>query len=216
VTIRRGKAVIVPITPGASYGVVRPFPFDGDETALVAAMRSGRTDASAAFYDRYARAVHALAFRLMGPDGEIEDVVHDVFVRALESLGRLREPAALRSWLFGITVRVVRIRLQQRSRQRWLRFMAPEDVPDVTCLPSTESREAFRDVYAILRGIAPDERIALVLHRVQGLSLEDAANATGASLSTFRRRLARGEAKFFARAKTRPALFAWVVRGDEP
>jgi DNA-directed RNA polymerase specialized sigma24 family protein len=94
--------------------------------------------------------------------------------------------------------------------------MAPEDVPDITCLPSTELREAFGDMYGILSTMAPDERIALVLHRVQGLSLEDAANAAGASLATFRRRLARGEAKFFARAKTRPTLEAWVVQGDKP
>jgi RNA polymerase sigma-70 factor (ECF subfamily) len=138
-----------------------------------------------------------------------------VFVRALESLPRLREPAALRSWLFGIAVRVVRIRWQKRWRQRWLRFMAPEEVPEITWLPPTDLREAFRDMYAILDGMSPDERIALVLHHVEGLSLEEAANAAGTSLATFRRRLARGEAKFFARAKTRPALGAWVVQGDE-
>jgi RNA polymerase sigma-70 factor, ECF subfamily len=195
---------------------VRSLPFEGDETALVAAMCSGRLDAGAAFYDRHVQAIHALVFRLMGPDGEIDDVVHDVFVRALESLPRLREPAALRSWLFGIAVRAVGIRFQKRSRQRWLRFMAPEDVPEMAAVPaaaSSELGEALGDVYAILRGMDADERIALVLRRVEGMSLEDAAAATGMSLATFRRRLARGEAKFFARAKSRPALDEWLVEG---
>jgi RNA polymerase sigma-70 factor (ECF subfamily) len=179
-------------------------------------MRSGRLDARAAFYDRHARAIHALVFRLMGPDGEIDDVVHDVFVRALESLPRLREPAALRSWLFGIAVRAVGIRFQKRTRQRWLRFMAPEELPEIATLPTTELGEALRDVYAILRGMDPDERIALVLHRVEGLPLEDAARATDTSLATFRRRLARGETKFFARARSRPALDEWLLEGDGP
>ncbi len=196
--------------PRPSHGVVRSLPFEGDETELLAAMASGRLDARAAFYDRHVQAIHALVFRLMGPDGEIDDVVHDVFVRALESLPRLREPAALRSWLFGIAVRAVGIRFQKRSRQRWLRFMAPEEVPEVAFLPSMELGEAMRDVYAILRGMDPDERIALVLHRVEGMSLEDAARAAHTSLATFRRRLARGEAKFFARAKSRPALEGWL------
>jgi RNA polymerase sigma-70 factor (ECF subfamily) len=197
---------------------VRSLPFEGDETALVAAMARGRLDAGAAFYDRYVQAIHALVYRLMGPDADIDDVVHDVFVRALESLPRLRDPAALRSWLFGIAVRAVAIRFQKRSRQRWLRFMAPEEVPEVASAgaASTEFGEALREVYAILRGMDGEERIALVLHRVEGLPLEDAAAACGMSLATFRRRLARGEAKFFSRAKSRPALEEWLSEGGMP
>jgi RNA polymerase sigma-70 factor (ECF subfamily) len=173
-------------------------------------MRAGRLDAGAAFYDRFAKSVHALVFRLMGPDPELDDVVHDVFVRALESLPRLRDPSALRSWVFGVAVRTVGIRFQKRTRQRWLRFMAPEEVPEMAALPETELGEALRDVYAILAGMRPEERIALVLHRVEGLPLEHAAAACDTSLATFRRRLARGEEKFLTRARTRPALAEWL------
>ncbi len=196
--------------PRPSQGVIRSLPFEGDDKALVAAMRAGRLDASAAFYDRYARTVHALVFRLMGPDGELDDVVHDVFVRAFESLPRLRDPSALRSWLFGVAVRTVGIRFQKRTRQRWLRFMAPEEVPEMATVPQTELGEALRDVYAILAGMRAEERIALVLHRVEGLPLEQAAAACGTSLATFRRRLARGEDKFLTRAHGRPALAEWL------
>lgn len=222
-TVRRGKPSPRRSAPGlsalrAAPGVVRSLPFEGDEAALVAAMEKGRLDAGAAFYDRHVQAIHALVFRLMGPDADIDDVVHDVFVRALESLPRLRDPAALRSWLFGIAVRAVAIRFQKRTRQRWLRFMAPEEVPEVASADaaSTELGEALREVYAILRGMDGEERIALVLHRVEGLSLEDAAAACGMSLATFRRRLARGEAKFFSRAKSRPALEEWLSEGGVP
>lgn len=109
-----------------ALGTVRSLPFEGDEAALVAAVRAGRADAAAAFYDRHVKAIQGIVFRLMGPDGEHADIVHDVFVRALESLTQLRDPSALRSWLFGIAVRTVAIRFQKRTRQRWLRFMAPE------------------------------------------------------------------------------------------
>lgn len=210
---RRGEAAHAIPAKASGFGNVRALPFDGDDAALVAAMRSGRTDAAAAFYNRYARAIHGLVFRLMGPDGELADVVHDVFVRALESLPRLRDPSALGSWLFGIGVRVVRIRFQRRRRQRWLRFMAPEEVPEITTLPETETGEALRDVYAILHGMDTEERIALVLHRVQGLSLDDGAAAANMSVATFRRRLARAEAKFFTRAGSRPALTEWIAGG---
>jgi RNA polymerase sigma-70 factor (ECF subfamily) len=94
--------------------------------------------------------------------------------------------------------------------------MAPEDVPDVATVPTSDSDEVLGHVYAILRGMNPDERIALVLHRVQGLPLEEGARATGTSVATFRRRLARGDAKFFARAKGYPALDAWIAAGEAP
>lgn len=199
----------------AGPGVVRSLPFEGDETALVAALRAGRADAGAAFYDRYSGAVHALVFRLMGPDVDLDDVVHDVFVRALQSLSRLRDPGALKSWLFGVAARTVMIRFQTRRRQRWLRFFAPEDVPSPSVTPDTELGEALREVYAILDGMDPEERVAFVLHRVEGLSHEDAAAAAGTSLSTYRRRLSRGEKKFFLRARARPALEAWLDEGGE-
>lgn len=193
-----------------SKGVVRALPFEGDDAALVRGMREGRLDAASAFYDRHADAVHRLVFRLLGPDGELEDVVHDVFVRALESIERLRDPGALRAFVFGIAVMVVRIKIQRRSRQRWLRFMAPEEVPEVAVTSDVGLGEAVNEVYGVLASLPVDERIAFVLHRVEGLSLEEAAHAADTSFSTFRRRLARGEAKFFARAKHRPALESWI------
>jgi len=195
--------------PPAS-GVVRALPFDGDDEELVEGVLAGRADAASALYERHVEGIQRLVFRLMGPDTEIEDVVHDVFLRALESIARLRDPAALRPWLIGIAIRVVRIRIQRRMRQRWLKVMPPESVPEVATTPDMDLGEALRDVYAILQQLPPDERIALVLHRVEGLALEEAAASCETSLATFRRRLARAESKFFARAEKKATLATWL------
>ncbi len=206
----------IPAIPRPARGVLRSLPFDGDAADLVAALKEKRADAGAAFYDRYARDIHGIVFRLMGPDPDLADTVHDVFVRALESLGQLRDPQVLRSWMFGIAVRTVHIRFQKRRRGKWLRFLAPEEVPEAVSQVSsrleadTELRAALGDAYAILGAMDPEERIAFVLQRVEGMSLEDGAQAMGLSMATFRRRLARGEEKFFTRAKNRPALDAWT------
>jgi RNA polymerase sigma-70 factor (ECF subfamily) len=195
--------------PPAS-GVVRALPFDGDDEELVEGVLAGRADAASALYERHVEGIQRLVFRLMGPDTEIEDVVHDVFLRALESIGRWRDPAALRPWLIGIAIRVVRIRIQRRMRQRWLKVMPPESVPEVAMIPDMDLGEALRDVYGILKQLPADERIALVLHRVEGLALEEAAASCETSLATFRRRLARAESKFFARAEKKATLATWL------
>lgn len=190
--------------------MVRALPFVGDDAALVTAMIAGRPDAMSAFYDRHVDAVRRLAFRLFGPDAELDDLVHDVFVRALESLPKLRDPGALRPWLLGIVVHATRARIQRRVRQRWLRFFAPEDVPEPSATPDFGSKEALREVYAVLATLPVDERLAFVLVRVEGLSLEDATVACATSFATLRRRVARGEAKLMARARGRPALAGWL------
>jgi DNA-directed RNA polymerase specialized sigma24 family protein len=48
-----------------------------------------------------------------------------------------------------------------------------------------------------------------LLHHLEGLSFEAAARACDMSASTFKRRVARGEAKFILRASHRPALIEW-------
>jgi len=205
----RGQSQRPPVARPQS-GVVRALPFDGDDYELVRAILAGRTDAATVFYDRHVDAVQRLAFRLLGPDTEFEDVVHDVFLRALEAMPRLRDPGALKGWLFGITIRVVRTRIQRRIRRRWLKIMDPHEVPDLATTSDGGLGEAMRDVHAILDVLPAEERIALVLHKVEGLSLEQAAAACETSLATLRRRLARAERKFFSRAEKKPALAPWV------
>src|SRR5512135_1032195 len=87
---------------------VRALPFRGDDAALVKALLGGHPAAAVAFHERFAGKVHALLYRMLGADQELEDTVHDVFVRALEALPNLRDPAALDSWVMGVTVRTAR------------------------------------------------------------------------------------------------------------
>ncbi len=189
---------------------IHPLPFDGDDVALVAALRAERPGAAAALYDRHVDAIHGMVHRVLGPDRDHDDIVQDVFVRALESLPKLRDASALRSWLLGIAVMTVRIHLQRRRRQKWLRFLPTYELPEPATAADTSASEALREVWALLDQLGPDERIALVLCRVEGLRLEEAAAASRLSLATLRRRLARGEAKFLARAARRPALREWL------
>ena len=189
---------------------IRALPFDGDDEALVAGLQAGRPSAVAALYDRHVNAVHGVVFRLLGPDRDHDDIVQDVFLRAIESVTRLRDPSVLRSWLVGIAVMTVRIHLQRRWRQRWLRFLPTHDLPEMAAPSEGTASDELKEVWSILKTLPPDERIALVLCRVEELPLADAAAACAMSVATFRRRLARGEAKFLARAARRPELRRWL------
>ena len=180
------------------------------DSMLVDALRERDLSAAARLYDRYAPNVRGMVRRLLGPDTELDDVVQDVFIAAITSIGRLRDPAALKGWLLGIAVGKVRDNLRQRWRRRWLSFLPHEELPEHPA-PSTDSQaDVGREVCSILDRLPPEERLALLLHRLEGLSLEEAAKACDMSVSTFKRRLARGEAKFASRAERHSVLAEWL------
>jgi len=194
------------------HAIVHRLPWSGDDVRLVEGLRQRHAAATAHFYALFARTVHRMLFRILGPDSELEDTVHDTFVRALESIHTLRDAQALRSWVIGIAIFTARIRIQKRRRRAWLHLFSPEDLPDPGFSdPAPEAGEAVRALSTVLDKMPTRERIAVVLRLAEGMTMPEAADACGVSLSTFKRRFARGE-KIFRRLIARePALQAWLT-----
>jgi len=191
-------------------GVVHPLPIEEDDASLVEAVRRRQPGAAARLYDRHVDAVYGFLFRLLGPVPDLEDLLQDVFASALSGIERLREPSSLKQWLLAITVGRARTYIRWRRRKRWLSFLPSDELPEPTVMHDEEHAELVREVCKLLDRLPADERLALVVHRVQGLSLNESAEACGTSVSTFKRRLSRGETKFFAGAGKRPALAGWL------
>jgi RNA polymerase sigma-70 factor, ECF subfamily len=167
-------------------------------------------DAASLLYDRYVNNVRGMVHRLLGPDLELDDVVQDVFVTAISCINKLREPALLKSWLLGIAVGKARGHLRARWRRRWLSFLPTEELPECPAPEGDGCFELAQEVGELLDSLRPEERIALLLCRVEGLSLEEGARACEMSLSTFKRRLTRGQERFVSGAGRRPTLSLWL------
>jgi len=212
---KMGPAPLPPLPrtegPGSEPARVATLPFQGTEQQLVAGVMARHPGAIAKLFDLYGPQVHRLLYRMLGPDQELDDLVHETFVRALGSIHTLRDASAIRQWMIGVAVFTARIRIQGRSRRWWLRFLPPEELPEEEAAPANlEEREALRCLLRALDLLAADERVALVLHRIEGMTLQDAALAAGTSLATFKRRLARGERKLLALAQGFEALRPWL------
>jgi RNA polymerase sigma factor (sigma-70 family) len=86
------------------------------DAELVARCRAGDDDSWRRLVERYSRYVYAIsvqAYRLPEPDAD--DVFQEVFARAYEHLGKLRDDTALRPWLAQLTRRLCRTRATGRS-----------------------------------------------------------------------------------------------------
>jgi RNA polymerase sigma-70 factor (ECF subfamily) len=194
--------------------MLTPLTFVGNDSALVEAILAGHTGAAASFYDRYARQVRAMLLTTLGPDDELSDLLHEVFIVALDRLGTLRDVEKLGSWLSAIAVFVARAHIRTRTRRRWLRFFSPEQTRTWHVeQPSSEARQALREAYAILDRMPVEERMAFLLRYVHDLTLPDAAEVCETSLSTFKRRLSRATKEFLRIARSRPSLLHFLQDG---
>jgi RNA polymerase sigma-70 factor (ECF subfamily) len=132
----------------------------------------------------------------------------------LERAHQVRDPAALRAWIGSLAVFTARGHLRKRRRWRWIRFFAPEDVPDTAAPTATpEQHLMVRGTYQVLDRMPGDERIAFALRFISEMELTEVAAACGVSLATIKRRLARAEARFQTEAARNPLLSERMQRG---
>jgi RNA polymerase sigma-70 factor (ECF subfamily) len=132
---------------------------------------------------RYAR-------RVTGRDDAADDVAQDVWVRILRGLGRLRDGARLRAWLFGIARRT----LMDRFRMKYA-APPPSDV-DVNVLAAVDAgaEELEADLAAVqeeLSRLPVTERDVLSLFYLEELSLQEVAEVLGVPVGTVKSRLFR-------------------------
>jgi RNA polymerase sigma-70 factor (ECF subfamily) len=170
-----------------------------DDAELVRRARSGDRWAEEALYRRHVRAVTNAVTRLLGRTADADDVVQDTFVRALERLDDLRDGAAFRGWVQRIAVTLCHRRFRRR---KLLRVLGLDRDPNDATLEAYAAEGARPDLVATLRQIDREleklsvaSRSAWILHRVEGWTLEETADALEVSLATTKRRLAEADAR---------------------
>jgi RNA polymerase sigma-70 factor (ECF subfamily) len=159
---------------------------------LARALIAGSSEAAELAWERYAPLVHRIVSRAIGPDADVEDVTQEIFYRLFSRIGTLRKPEALRSFVISFAIRIVKWELRRRRARRWLTLSETGEVPEAQLtVMDAESRYALRRLYALLDRLSTRERLVLVLRHVEGMTLEEIADAMGLSLATVKRGLRR-------------------------
>lgn len=166
------------------------------DAELVLLCRVRERGAFEELYRRHASSALALAVRIQGNTLDVEDIVHDAFVRAHDHLDRLRSGDSFRAWLGSIVVRLVRTRLRRRRLLSSLGLSRSEPMDlEAVAAPSVspEERLELAEVYACLERMDLDRRIAWTLRFIEGHRLEEVAELAGCSLATAKRRIAAAQ-----------------------
>jgi RNA polymerase sigma-70 factor (ECF subfamily) len=189
------QAEVIPL----NRRVARP-PAELPTGELVVRARAGDVSAQQQLFDRHVQQVAGLVRRLIPDQPDLDDVIQDVFVHALESLARQRDADAFAGWLRAITVHVVRNRLRRRRLLRRFGLVPRPEAPDDEQLLTLVSPAAppdvlaeLRTVYHVVSRLEPNTRMALILRRIEGLTVPEVAEELGCSVSTTKRWIAAAE-----------------------
>jgi RNA polymerase sigma-70 factor (ECF subfamily) len=164
---------------------------------LVALGCRGEVGALEILYRRHAAFAIHLAARIEGSSRDVEDIAHDAFLRAFERLDDLTDRTAFRSWLGAIVVHAVRSRMRRHRLMNVLGLGKSSEPVDLDALASPDAsphvRAQIAQIYALLRTLPADDRIAWTLRCVEGHDLETVARLTRCSLATVKRRITRAQ-----------------------
>jgi len=166
---------------------------------LVRRFSAGDAWAREALYRKYFGTLWNAALRLLGNRTDAEDVVQDTFLTAFHDMHALRDTNALGAWLLQIAVHQAHRRFRHR---RLLRMLGLDRGNDDATLDRLAHEGADPETCAelgrldwLLRDLPGPQRIAWMLRRVQGCSLEETAAACGCSLATAKRRIRAADEK---------------------
>lgn len=127
-------------------------------------------------------------FAMTGDHGEAQDVVQEAFVRAWDRRGDFLADEAPEAWIRTVATRLAVSRW--RRARRWLELVRRTPPQADTPGPGPEHAALVE----ALRQLPEAQRIAIVLHHLCDLSVEQVASETGAPVGTVKARLSRGRA----------------------
>jgi RNA polymerase sigma-70 factor, ECF subfamily len=155
-----------------------------------------------AVYREHQRFVWSTVRRLGVPDHASADAVHEVFMVVARRLPDFEGRSSMRTWLFGIAMRVVKnLRRSDHRHQRRTQAAAEQTVEHPP--PDAYARtEAAATLHGLLEGLDDDKRAVFILAEMEGMSAPEIAEATGTNVNTVYARL-RAARKRMQQAVTR-------------
>lgn len=158
--------------------------------------------AFAEVYDRAFPWVWRAARRLGVPSAALDDVVQDVFLVVHRKLETFEGRSSLRSWVFGITLRVVRDRRRTAKRKPEHAMDDDAALADPSSDPQRDAlrREALHTLLKVLDSLSEEQREVFVLAELEELTAPEIADALAVNLNTVYSRLRAARKSFEAEA----------------
>ncbi len=175
---------------------------------LIKKLQAGDHSAFKKLFDDYRVMIFNVCLSMLSNQQEAEDITQDVFFQAYKSIKRFRAESKLSTWLYRIAVNHCLNHERRKKQERWLSLdfifesqgdenqseralsvIASGDSPDVVL----EKSKRKRVVQQAINSLPKKQRIAVILHRYEGLSYKEIAEVMKCSLASVESRLHRAK-----------------------
>jgi RNA polymerase sigma-70 factor (ECF subfamily) len=170
-----------------------PFTEPESDDALMAKFCEGDQEAFSVLYARYAPQLETFLRRFVRDRTLAEDLLQTTFLSFVRARGRYVSTAGVRAWIYAIAANAARDALRRRGarREEALDFETL-DVPSNEPSPGASDPNVARAVEEALQQLPPEQREAVLLHKMQGLSFPEVAVALGTTVGAAKVRAHRG------------------------
>ncbi|ART75589.1 RNA polymerase [Sutcliffiella horikoshii] len=128
---------------------------------------------------------HFLFYRLNSKHHDVEDLVQEVFIRALKSLDRYKGEASPKTWLYSIArnIAIDAHRKKKRDKWKWLLQVESGRVPESTGKDTPEQlffvSEEQKKLLNAIRSLKESYQEVLIMRSIKELSVQETAAALG-------------------------------------
>ena len=169
-----------------------------DDERLVEQFNRGDESAFDRIVEQYSSDIAALANRLLGWSGEVEDVTQDIFLAAFLGLKKFRCESSIKTWLFTITVNKCRSYRYKRVLQK-RRIKQAANIAVSTSAGTADSKpmetETFERIRRTVEALPAKYREPVVLRYLQELPTEQISQILGISKNALQVRLNRARTR---------------------
>ncbi|KQC10674.1 MAG: hypothetical protein APR62_11725 [Smithella sp. SDB] len=175
-----------------------------NEAEIIARVLNGDRQAYALLIEEYKIPIYNLAYRMTRNIQDAEDLAQETFLRSFNQLFRYDAKRSFYTWLYTISLNIIRNHLKKSSSHRhydsheFEKTSSTVDygVKQVALQESGDSNECYKEreekLENCLQKLPPELCELLILRFYQGLSFEVISEITGLSLSAIKMRVYRG------------------------
>ncbi|MBM3414591.1 MAG: RNA polymerase sigma factor [Bacteroidetes bacterium] len=164
-----------------------------EELALIEQLKQGDETAFRTLVEQYQDLVYNTALGIVQNESDAEDVAQEVFIQVYRSIGSFKSVAKLSTWIYRITTtRSLDLLRARKSKKRFgllKRLWETEQESPVENISdfnhpgvSLERKEEAAQLMAAIAQLSKNQKVAFVLHKLEGLSYLDIAEVMRISL----------------------------------
>lgn len=172
------------------------------EQELIRRCRQNDLEAFEQLIAAYEKKVLNLAYGMLGNLQDAEDTAQEIFVKVFRSIGTFKENSSFSTWMYRVATNVCLDELRKRKKRSGDVSISQQSgdneeyelaIPDTGETPyeAAQKNAAMAELRKAIDCLAEEQRTVIILRDLEGMSYEEIARVTGASLGTIKSRINR-------------------------